>query len=101
MLRTTCQEKLAQREKKVVETNERENRNALLIKDLQEWLAETENELASLAQRIHSQPQVDGETWQFQGNSGEWVSFPASWNEFGMFESLVFSPALWYCSLLW
>ena len=31
-----------------------------------------------LALRIHSQPQVDAETWQFQGDSSEWVSFPAS-----------------------
>ena len=38
-----------------------------------------------LTQRIRAQPQVDEETWQFQGDSGEWVSFPASLNVLSMF----------------
>ena len=48
-------------------------------------LAQKENERAALAQRIHIQTQIDGETWQFQGDSGEWVSFPVSLNVFSMF----------------
>ena len=42
-----------------------------------------------LAQKVRDelrqQPHVDGETWQFQGDSGEWVSFPASLNVSSMF----------------
>eukprot|EP00435_Cladocopium_sp_Y103_P050321 s635_g15.t1 len=47
--------------------------HASLVRDFEKQLAQKENELA---QRIQSQPQVDGETWQFQGDSSEWVSFP-------------------------
>ena len=66
--------------------------SASMIQKLQNQLEQKEDELASiikakeeisqkeneLAHRIQSQPQVDGESLQFQGNSGEWVSFPAS-----------------------
>eukprot|EP00435_Cladocopium_sp_Y103_P053897 s611_g17.t1 len=38
-----------------------------------------EQEKASLEQRLDAQ--VDGATWQFQGDSGEWISFPARANK--------------------
>eukprot|EP00435_Cladocopium_sp_Y103_P057280 s611_g19.t1 len=46
------------------------------IKDLEEQLMQKEFENGSLAQLVDSQPQGDGETWQFEGDSGEWISFP-------------------------
>ena len=125
------QEKLAQKDKEIAETNERENHKASLIRDLQKQLAHKKKEAADtierenqkavmirelrkelaweknehaalvrdfekgndeLAQRIHLQPQVDGETWQFRGDSREWISFPASLNVFIMFSSLLPFP---------
>ena len=41
-------------------------------------LLQEKSEKESLAKLLDSQPSVDGETWQFQGDSGEWVSFPAT-----------------------
>ncbi|CAK9013599.1 unnamed protein product [Durusdinium trenchii] len=33
------------------------------------------NEMCSMVRRLHLPPQVDGETWQYQTNSGEWAEF--------------------------
>ena len=33
------------------------------------------NEICSLVRRLHLPPQVEGETWQYQTNSGEWAEF--------------------------
>jgi hypothetical protein len=74
-----------------------------MIRELRKELAWEKNEHAALvrdfekgndelAQRIHSQPQVDGETWQFRGDSREWISFPASLNVFIMFSFLLPFP---------
>lgn len=47
--------------------------------NLGEQLQQKETEKASLAKLLdaRSQPQVDEATWQFQGDSGQWISFPA------------------------
>eukprot|EP00435_Cladocopium_sp_Y103_P059591 s611_g21.t1 len=47
------------------------------IEDLEKQLAQKENETASLARRLQ-QPQMDEETWQYQGDRGKWISFPDS-----------------------
>ena len=59
------------------------------VKNLEKQVVQTEKEKSSLAQRFDAQPQVDGETWQFQGDSGEWISFTDPLKMFGMF---VFPP---------
>ena len=80
------QKQLARTEKEFVQ---KANEHASLVGDFEKELAQQVND--ELAQRIYSQPQVDGETWQFQGDSGEWVSFPASLNMFSMFGLFLFS----------
>ena len=40
-----------------------------------------ESERVSMAQRFASQPQVDGETWQYQTSRGKWISFPDPSND--------------------
>lgn len=51
------------------------------VKNLEKQVVQTEKEKSSLAQRFDAQPQVDGETWQFQGDSGEWISFTENSNK--------------------
>eukprot|EP00435_Cladocopium_sp_Y103_P034850 s3451_g9.t1 len=55
--------------------------NQTEIKDLEKQLLQEKSEKESLAKLLDSQPHVDGETWQFQGDSGEWVSFPEAANK--------------------
>ena len=74
---------------------EKANEHASLVRDFEKEVAQQVND--ELARRKHSQPQVDGETWQFQGDSGEWVSFPASLTVSSTFGTF-FPPNLW-CSL--
>ena len=80
------QKQLARSEK---EYTQKANEHASLVRDFEKDLAQQVND--ELVQRIYSQPQGDGETWQFQGDSGEWVSFPASLNVFSMFGLFLFS----------
>ena len=46
------------------------------ISHLEKQLAQKESERVLMAQRFATQPQVDGETWQYQTSRGKWISFP-------------------------
>ena len=105
----------SQLKQKQIEARKQENEHASSVRDLQEKLARAEEECSQkadehaslvrkleelrahndeLTQRIHSQPQIDEETWQFQGGSSEWISFTAPWHMFGTLYVLLF-PQMW------
>ena len=77
------QEQLVRAEK---ECSQKADEHALLVKDLEKQCSHNDE----LTRRIHSQPQIDGETWQFQGDSSEWVSFTAALHTFGTLHVLLF-----------
>ena len=81
-------EQLARSEKELVQ---KANEHAALVRDFEQQVAQQVNDM--FTQRIQSQPQVDGETWQFQGDSSEWVSFPASLTVISTF-GICFFPAV-------
>ena len=107
----------SQLKQKQIEARKQENEHASSVRDLQEKLARAEKECSKkadehaslvrdleklrahndeLAQRIRilSQRQVIGATWQFQGDSREWFSFPAPLHMFGRLYFLSF-PRMW------
>lgn len=51
------------------------------ISHLEKQLAQKESERVLMAQRFATQPQVDGETWQYQTSRGKWISFPEPANK--------------------
>jgi chromosome segregation ATPase len=55
------------------------------INHLEKQLAQKESERVLMAQRFATQPQVDGETWQYQTSRGKWISFPDPLKTFAAF----------------